>query len=751
MQPMLATGHQHPHLDGLNDGQLLAATTLQGPVLVLAGAGTGKTRALISRFVHLLATQSAWPSEILAVTFTNKAALEMKQRISHMLPNLDTSGWWLGTFHGLSARMLRRHAELVGLTHNFTILDDSDQERVIKQILELTFGEGAGKTYKPSTILHIIDNWKNQGLTAADVAGDVQELGKAAPENLTAAQLAKIYTDYQARLKTLNACDFGDLLLHMLTLFKNSSNGVLAQYQARFKFVMVDEYQDTNHAQYKWLQALSGVSQNLCCVGDDDQAIYGWRGADVQHILKFGRDYPAAQIVRLEQNYRSTPAILGAANSLIKHNQSRLGKDLWTADTNPKKVQIKEYEDSREEARSVADALENLQQQKLPLNSMAVLVRTSAQMRAFEERWNYIGLPYRVVGGPRFYERQEIRDAIAYLRLVSQPADDLAFERIINLPKRGVGPKAIDDLRALARSRATNLLDALQQSLVESDVKPKLRETYRLFWQMYQNWQQALPNVTPTALAAQILEDSGYVAMWQADSDADAKSRLENLKELLNGLSEFPTLGGFLEHVSLVMENFANPAQDCVTLMTLHAAKGLEFNHVFLPGWEENLFPSGRAQDEQGLVGTEEERRLAYVGITRARQHCTISYAQRRLMYGQFTDALPSRFVGEIDPKFTEHTRLAPPTTQAYSNAPHVPRWLQQGHYPKAEKPSFTPAAQSLADTAFKVGQKVYNPKLGRGTVIAAEADRTHVRFDVGGMRTIMNSFLFNEHAAPQD
>jgi DNA helicase II / ATP-dependent DNA helicase PcrA len=535
----------------------------------------------------------------------------------------------------------------------------------------------------------------------------------------------------------------------MLELFKNTSNGVLTQYQARFKFVMVDEYQDTNQAQYQWLQALAGSAQNLCCVGDDDQAIYGWRGADVAHILAFGKDYPAAQIVRLEQNYRSTPAILGAANSLIKHNESRLGKDLWTADTNIQKVKITEYEDGREEARSIADALENLQQQKLPLNGMAVLVRTAAQMRAFEERWNYIGLPYRVVGGPRFYERAEVRDAIAYLRLVVQPADDLAFERIINLPKRGVGPKAMDDLRALARARGTNLLDALQQSLIEPDVKPKLRETYRIFWQMYQNWQQALPNATPTQPAAQILDESGYVVMWQADADAEAKGRLENLKELLSGLAEFTTLAGFLEHVSLVMENFANPTQDCVTLMTLHAAKGLEFDYVFLPGWEEGLFPSARAQDDQGLNGTEEERRLAYVGITRARQTCYISYVQRRMMYGQFADALPSRFVNEIDEKFVQHTRLSPPPTQSYSTAPSVPRWLQQKTAVPAAR-SYV-ATQSLADTAFKVGQKVYNPKLGAGTVVAAEDDRTHVRFDVGGMRTIMNNFLFTQHADPEN
>ncbi|MFM7332968.1 MAG: ATP-dependent helicase, partial [Tabrizicola sp.] len=633
-----------PYLDDLNPAQRAAVEALDGPVLMLAGAGTGKTKALTSRIVHLLHQRRARPNEILAVTFTNKAAREMKERVGRLLGEVAEGMPWMGTFHSLSVKILRRHAELVGLKPNFTILDTDDQLRLLKQlVLAANIDE---KRWPARMLAGLIDSWKNRAWLPEKVPSS-----EAGAYNNRGTEL---YAAYQDRLKTLNAVDFGDLLLHCVTIFQTHQD-VLEQYQRWFRYILVDEYQDTNVAQYLWLRLLAQAHRNICCVGDDDQSIYGWRGAEVGNILRFEKDFPGATVIRLEQNYRSTGHILATASGIIAKNAGRLGKTLWTAGALGEKVRLIGHWDGEEEARWIGEEIEAIQRgtrgrDPVDLNHQAILVRASHQMRAFEDRFLTIGLPYRVIGGPRFYERQEIRDAMAYFRLAVSPDDDLAFERVVNLPKRGLGETAQAKINVLARGAAVSLLDGAREALAKGVIPGKGASQLRAFVDGVDRWHLATlhPEYDHIRLAETILDESGYTEMWQNDKTPEAPGRLDNLKELIKALEQFDNLQGFLEHVSLIMDNETEGAEEKVTIMTLHAAKGLEFPIVFLPGWEDGLFPSQRSMDESGLKGLEEERRLAYVGITRAEEVCTISFASNRRVYGQWQSQLPSRFIDEL-------------------------------------------------------------------------------------------------------
>ena len=635
----LASGApQASYLAGLNPEQREAVETLDGPLLVLAGAGTGKTRVLTARVAHILATARAFPSQILVVTFTNKAAREMKDRIHAMVGDQIEGMPWLGTFHSIGVRILRRHHELVGLKSGFTILDTDDQIRLLKQLL---VAENIDEKRWPARLLaSTIDGWKNRGLSPKDVPpgeGAVFANGKG----------GKLYADYQARLKALNAVDFGDLLLEGIRLFRENPD-VLAEYHRRFKYLLVDEYQDTNVAQYLWLRLLAQGSRNVCCVGDDDQSIYGWRGAEVDNILRFESDFPGAKVIRLERNYRSTGHILASAAHLIAHNEGRLGKTLFSEGEDGEHVTVTGAWDSGEEARAVGEEIEALQRAGHRLSEIAILVRASFQMREFEDRFVTLGLPYRVIGGPRFYERAEIRDALAYLRCVNSTADDLAFERIVNVPKRGIGDATVKQIHDVARSAGVPLQEAARVLTQSEELKPKVRGTLRGLIEAFDRWREQARVLSHTEIAEIVLDESGYTEMWQKDRSAEAAGRLENLKELVRSMEPFENLPGFLEHISLVMDADNGAGEDAVQVMTLHSAKGLEFDTVFLPGWEEGLFPHQRALDEQGKAGLEEERRLAYVGITRARASARIWFASNRRIHGLWNSTVPSRFLDEL-------------------------------------------------------------------------------------------------------
>ena len=642
----------------LNPEQREAVMAMDGAVLVLAGAGTGKTRVLTARIANILMTRRAWPGQILAVTFTNKAAREMGERVEALLHNgrapMGENGQparsslnWLGTFHSVAAKILRRHAEALGFTSSFTILSTDDQLRLIKQLSsENNIDE---KQHPAKIILSIIQTWKDQGLPP-------EKISAADAGHGTSGKALVIYRAYQARLKTLNAMDFGDLLLYNLILF-TSHPDIYREVAQRFKYILVDEYQDTNVGQYLWLRMLAREHGNICCVGDDDQSIYGWRGAEVGNILRFEKDFPGAKVIRLERNYRSTGNILGAASQLIAQNRGRLGKTLWTEDEDGAKVRVSSLWDGDEEARFVGDEVETFQRDKSSLNNMAVLVRAGFQTRAFEERFLTLGIGYRVIGGLRFYERQEVRDATAYLRVVSQPNDDLAFERIINLPRRGVGTATLEAIHTYARTYNIAMTRATKQLIDDDGLKGKIASTLSGLLAQFERWRGLVGTLPIGELTDIILDDSGYRQMWKNDKSPDAPGRLENLKELVRAMGEFESLTAFLEHVGLVTDMGENAQGEMVSIMTLHAAKGLEFDHVFLPGWEEGLFPHQRSLDESGQAGLEEERRLAYVGITRARKTCTISFAGSRRIYNQWQSSIPSRFIGELPKEHVEIVR----------------------------------------------------------------------------------------------
>ncbi len=717
------------YLDALNTQQAEAVHATDGPVLVLAGAGTGKTRVLTTRIAHLLATKKAFASQILAVTFTNKAAREMRDRIAALLGEKDDhSGFighlWLGTFHSIAARILRKHAELVGLSSQFTILDDDDQQRLLKQILQ----EANIDTTKftPKVMLAIISGWKDRGYTPDKIPNT--------SGSYNAGQIAaSIYPRYQARLKAMNCCDFGDLLLHNLTIFQQHPD-VLKTYADRFHYILVDEYQDTNTSQYLWLRLLALSYKNICCVGDDDQSIYGWRGAEVTNILKFEEDYPGATIIRLERNYRSTAPILKAASAVIAHNKDRLGKTLWTDEEDGPLIRIKPVWDDSEEARFVGEEVEAYQRDKIPLSQMAVLVRAGFMTRGFEERFMTLGIPYRVVGGLRFYERMEIRDAVAYLRLTYQPHDDLAFERIINTPKRGIGKATLEQIHSDARAKNCSLHSALEAMLASGAMKGKTAATLGQFMHNLAHWRQLLSAEPLAAVMDKMLDDSGYRAMWQADNSPEASGRLENLKELVRALSEYSSVDAFIEHVGLVTDGAANAEDDMISIMSLHAAKGLEFSCVFLTGWEEGLFPSQRTMDEQGAKGLEEERRLAYVGITRARRHLCISHAANRRIYNQWQSSLPSRFLAEIPPDVVEEMESGTYHRRAASPA------IFQKELDQLLAHRVQPT--SLDTSVIRKGSSVQHETFGQGIVLAIEGDHVQVAFKHGGIKKLLADYL---------
>jgi DNA helicase-2/ATP-dependent DNA helicase PcrA len=881
-----------PYLRDLNPEQREAVVTLDGPVLVLAGAGTGKTRVLTTRIAHILATGRARPGEILAVTFTNKAAREMKQRVGAMVGGVVEGMPWLGTFHSIGVKILRRHAEMVGLKPDFTILDVDDQIRLLKQLLQ---AEGIDEKRWPARVLaQLIDGWKNRGLAPDQVPN-----GEAA--SFAGNKGKKLYATYQERLKTLNAVDFGDLLIECIRLFREQPE-VLRGYQDRFKYILVDEYQDTNVAQYLWLRLLgqstrgqqaaaSNVSptgaagstspqpksdisdfgqsnvpnsgkpefgwgevdarsasgegeldyresrapsphpsplrgegagpaaqlaratstaaveprtpKNICCVGDDDQSIYGWRGAEVDNILRFEHDFPGATVIRLERNYRSTAHILAAASHLIAHNQGRLGKTLRTDDEPGEKVKVSGSWDSEEEARAIGDEIETLQRQGHSLDEIAILVRASFQMREFEDRFVTLGLPYRVIGGPRFYERMEIRDALAYLRLVNQSADDLAFERIVNVPKRGLGDATVKLLHDYARKRRISMMEATRALIATDELKPKPRGALRDLVAAFDRWRVQKDQIPHTELAEIVLDESGYTDMWQKDRSADAAGRLENLKELVRSMEEFENLQGFLEHISLVMDADGGSEAEAVSIMTLHSAKGLEFDTVFLPGWEEGLFPHQRTLDDQGRAGLEEERRLAHVGLTRARRRAYIYFASNRRMHGLWSANLPSRFLDELPEAHVEVTEAKGGFggmgggnygASRFDDMTHFGSSYGTPGWQRAQKRTTGPSgfeeeesqdyediarddppsartrdkatvermtgfsrtrrsgpltiegelvAKSTGTTSeFTVGDRVFHQKFGNGNVVAVEGNKLTILFDKAGEKKSLDSWV---------
>ena len=747
-----------PYLDGLNPEQRAAVEALNGPVLMLAGAGTGKTKALTTRIVHLLNTGTARPNEILAVTFTNKAAREMKTRVGRMLGEAVEGMPWLGTFHSICVKLLRRHAELAGLKPNFTILDTDDQLRLLRQLVAAANIDD--KRWPARALAAVIDSWKNRAWTPDTVpASEAGAYDGKAPA---------LYKLYQTRLRELNAVDFGDLLLHVVTIFQTHDD-ILEKYRNWFRYILVDEYQDTNVAQYLWLRLLAGGHRNICCVGDDDQSIYGWRGAEVGNILRFEKDFPGAHVVRLEQNYRSTPHILAAASGVIAGNKGRLGKELWTKAEDGEKVRLIGHWDGEEEARWIGEEIEAMQGgtrglRRFGLDDMAILVRASHQMRAFEDRFLTIGLPYRVIGGPRFYERMEIRDAMAYFRLVVSPSDDLAFERIVNTPKRGLGDKAQQKIQVTARQHGVPLARGAAILLEEKGLTGKGASELGKLLSGLDRWGRMAggTDMSHVELAEIILDESGYTGMWQNDKTPEAPGRLENLKELVKALEQFENLSGFLEHVSLIMDNESEEAGEKISIMTLHAAKGLEFPAVFLPGWEDGLFPSQRSMDESGTKGVEEERRLAYVGITRAEEICTISFAGNRRVYGQWQSQMPSRFVDELPEAHVDvltppglygsHMSESPITggiedRAAGANVYNSPGWrrLQANaarHPVSQPRENRSQVIDAQAISAHTLGERVFHQKFGYGAITGIEGDKLEIDFEKAGIKKIVARFV---------
>lgn len=751
------------YLAGLNPEQREAVLYTEGPLLVLAGAGTGKTRVLTTRLAHIIASGLAYPSQTLTVTFTNKASREMRERALKLTGEAGEGLRWLGTFHSISAQILRRHAELVGLKPSFTIIDTDDQVRLCKQIIEAENIDP--KRWAPRFLAGLIDGWKNRALLPDKVPAD------------EAYQFAdgkgiKVYATYQARLKVLNACDFGDLLIHNITLFQQNPD-LLADFHRKFKYILVDEYQDTNVAQYLWLRLLAQNNgkegnSNICCVGDDDQSIYGWRGAEVDNILRFEKDFPGAKTVRLERNYRSTEPILACASSVIAHNKGRLGKTLFVGgdlkdDPDARKVQVRGLWDGEAEARMVCDEIESWANRGNAYEDGAILVRASWQMRLFEERLILLGIPYRVIGGPRFFERAEIRDAMAYLRLIRSTDDDLAFERVVNQPKRGVGNTTIQKLQRYARDDGRSLFTLTPMVLQTDEVKGPGKRGLTLFIDQINLWRDRHANgMKHTELAQVILDESGYTDMLQKDRSPQAQTRLDNLKELINAMDNFDNLEGFLQHVELVMDVGGQSTGNEVQILTLHGAKGLEWPLVFLPGWEEEVFPSRRSLDESGMKGLEEERRLAYVGITRARAECRISFVANRQIFGRWQSVLPSRFVDELHPQHVEAQ-----AETGYSTLPGGDQGFTGSVEDLGERSSYTsPGWKRLKENAgrydsgpvidakatlmasesgqsgFKIGDRVFHDKFGYGKIMEMSGTKLNVAFEKAGLKKVISTFV---------
>jgi DNA helicase II / ATP-dependent DNA helicase PcrA len=756
-----------PYLEALNPEQRDAALTIDGPVLVLAGAGTGKTKVLTARLAHILATGKARPWEILSVTFTNKAAREMRDRTEAIVGPGASGLKWLGTFHSTSAMILRRHAELAGLKSNFTVLDTDDQIRLMKQVIEAANIDQ--KRWTPRYLASLIDGWKNRALTPDKVPVDEAYL-------FASGKGATLYATYQQRLKVLNCVDFGDLLLETISIFKSDPD-LLAEYHDRFKYILVDEYQDTNVAQYLWLRLLAQKRKNLCVVGDDDQSIYGWRGAEVDNILRFEKDFPGAKVVRLERNYRSTPHILAAASHLIASNKDRLGKTLWTDIDQGERVLVRGVWDGEAEARLIADDIEQWKRNGRRYGEAAVMVRASWQMRAFEERFLMLQIPYKVIGGPRFFERAEIRDAHAYLRLVRSPADDLAFERVVNQPKRGVGDTSLQRIASAARAKDMPLYDMASALILTDDLKGQARTGLRRFIDQLDHWRKKAATMPHTELAETILEESGYTDMLKADKSPQAASKLDNLKELVRSMGQFDTLAAYLEHIELVMDLDREVEGDAVQVLTLHAAKGLEWPLAFLPGWEEEVFPSKRALDEKGDRALEEERRLAYVGITRARESARISFAANRQIYGRWTSVLPSRFIDELPDghvdavsdtgyfnqgvggraeRFAAYGPLSVEPGSGFGAGYESPGWKRAQAANAAKQSAGTgwskgPVIEGEArlvaksgpnDAKFALGQRVFHDKFGYGKVTFVEGSKLTIAFELSGEKKVIDTFV---------
>jgi DNA helicase II / ATP-dependent DNA helicase PcrA len=748
-----------PYLEGLNEEQRQGVEALDGPVLILAGAGVGKTRVLTTRIAHIVSTGRARPHEILAVTFTNKAAREMRQRVA-VFSGSEQAMPWLGTFHSIGAKILRMHAELAGLRPNFTILDTDDQLRLMKQLLQAENLDD--KRWPARALANLIDGWKNRGI-------DPKSVPASEAAGFAGGKSAVLYENYQARLKALNATDFGDLLLEPLRLMRENAD-VLNTFRRRFRYILVDEYQDTNVVQYLLLRLIAQANGNLCCVGDDDQSIYAWRGADVENILRFEKDFPGAKVIRLERNYRSTGHILAVAAGLIAHNRGRLGKTLFTDKELGDRPKVAEGSDSQEEARLIGEEIEAAQHKGVSLDDVAILVRASFQMREFEERFIALGLPYKVIGGPRFYERAEIRDALAYLRCIAQPDDDLAFERIYNQPKRGLGDATLAILHDYGRRAGLSLTRAARALVETEELKPRPRQTLRGLLDDFERWRRQSEQIPHEELAQLVLEESGYVDMWKAERTPDAVGRLDNLKELVRSMGEFPDLGAFLEHISLVMDVDSGEQGERVSIMTLHAAKGLEFDLVFLPGWEEGLFPNQRSLDDSGLAGLEEERRLAYVGLTRARRQARIFYALNRRVRGLWQTSVPSRFIQELPADHVEFDDDVGSSERAYGSWSSPVRdagfasrydtpgwrraearqreWGEAGppRGPRSSSPMFEASVHRGApSSAFHAGSRVFHNKFGPGAVVAVDGPKLTVDFDKAGRKLVMDSFVAAE------
>ena len=735
----------HKAFIDLNEPQKEAVKSLEGPLLVLSGAGTGKTRVLTARLANLLYSKTTRPWNILAVTFTNKAAKEMRIRLESLI-GPSANSVWLGTFHSIAARILRENAELVGLTSNYTIITPDDQVRLLKQIM--LDDDIDVKKFTPKAMSNLIGGWKDKGQKPEDVdnsSNDYFASGKA----------INIYKTYQARLNTLNSADFGDLLLYNLIIFSDHPD-VLTQYHSKLSYFLVDEYQDTNTIQYLWLRLLAEKSKNICCVGDDDQSIYGWRGAQVGNILRFEKDYPSAQVIKLEENYRSTGRILEAANSVISNNKERLGKNLKTSSEQGEKIDLISVWDGLEEARKTSIEIENLFSNGLRHDQMAVLVRAGHQTRQFEERFVDIGIPYKVIGA-KFYERLEIRDALAYLRVVQQFNDDLALERIINVPKRGIGTSTTSLIHSYARKNEISFFSATQELLMTDELRPNVKNSLQSLINQFIEWNSESKEITHTDLTLKVLEESGYLAHWQNDKSIEGEGRLENIKELINAMSGFENLQGFLEHISLVMDGDSQAEAGEVSLMTLHAAKGLEFDVVFLPGWEEGLFPSQRSIDELGLAGLEEERRLAYVGITRARKRLFITFAANRQIHGLWQGSIPSRFISEL-PKQNLNENIEGnlgADASSYSqiefevspnNRSYGPGYFR-GKQNKINgidlyKTTKLQNENFKSTKIFDNGQRVFHQKFGMGKVVSSEGDKLNIIFDKAGEKRVIASFV---------
>lgn len=708
----------------LNPEQKKAVETLNGPVLVLAGAGTGKTKVLTSRIAYILATKKAQSDEILGVTFTNKAAKEMQERVKNLIQFQAGGLPWLGTFHAISSKLLRKYGNFIGIKSNFVILDKDDQLNLIKKILKKNSIDEDLLSAK--FFQSYVDKCKNN---AEEIK--INNITLKGKEEL----VKNIYTQYNNELRNINSVDFGDLIILCLEIFKKSDK-VRKYLQSNFKYILVDEYQDINSAQYKWLRAFSAMNQNICCVGDEDQSIYSWRGAKIKNILNFQKDYKKSKIIRLEQNYRSTSNILNVASKLISYNKQRIGKNLWTDQSGGQKVKILGTLDTYDEVNSICKNITLLKDNHTKYSNIAILIRAIHQSRPFEERLIKEGIPYKIVGGAKFYDRLEIKDIIAYLRLLSEPNFDLAFERIINKPKRGLGPSSLQKIENFAKIKNTSFLEASKFLVKENTFSKKQIKELSSFLDMYERWYGLKNNFSLSKLVEVILNESGYMDSLSSEDTQESITRIDNLKELVSTVDNYENLDSFLEHIALVTSIDEQSKGEEINIITMHSAKGLEFNHVFLPGWEEGLFPHQRTIEESPTEGVEEERRLAYVGLTRAMVSATITYTARRKIHNQWHNALPSRFIDEIPKEEVEFTE---PQTNNYEIAQEP--IYSDSDFNQDSMSDFSNIEDSNLKT-LALGQQVHHEKFGHGTVRKIEGDKVTVKFRKAGVKKLMSLYL---------